>query len=155
MTVKKAIMGVLALVLIVGFLMTCTTLDTSSAGKITIAGLNSYNNRLAGVGLLTSLDASEEEMVVYGMGTISKGTLRVDLLDVDTGMPWKNGGSYNLMLFFGSTFGLEGSKAMLLYTNGEIFRFPEQSKQVPKYNLATISTNRSKFHDVTNNPFFD
>ena len=155
MTAKKSIVVVLALVLIVGLLMTCSTLDPSSTGKIIIAGLNSYNNRMAGVGFLTSLDASDEEMVVYGLGTISRGTLRVDLLDVDTGMPWTNGGTYNLMLFFGSTFGLEGSKTMLLYTNGELYTFPEQSKQVPKYNIANILTNRSKFQDVTKSPFFD
>jgi hypothetical protein len=125
------LLGIIALVAVIGFSMAaCKTDDdgggnsggnnsggngggSSSAKSIKITGLDDFYGSSYQLGLATSVDKLyDEDLIAFAEGTIRSGTQTAPLLDYKTGDPWTGSGSYYVGVYLdGDAFVTKSKKS--------------------------------------------
>jgi len=99
------LIGLIALVAVMGFSMVACNSDSGGGGgggggggnakSIKVTGLDALIGSSYQLGLAASVDAlSEGNYVAVAQGTIKSGTVTITLLDYSTGESWTGSGSY-------------------------------------------------------------
>ena len=96
------ILGIIALVAVIGFSMAACGGDDDGGGSgdsseksIKITGLGDFIGASYQLGLATTEDKlNTRDLVAYAVGTINSGTQTAQLFDYKTDAPWTGSGSY-------------------------------------------------------------